>query len=119
MTVNKELLRETLDAVIAADAVGDWIQQAWLISSWPVAEGSCGTAGCFAGWRAMLDGYTQVSRTFSGTAINPTTFERIEVRSHAVQRLGLTDRQSVRLFAASNTLADLKDIVDDICEGRV
>jgi hypothetical protein len=113
--VNKDLLRETLDAVIAADAVGDWNQQAWMYSRHRAPEGSCGTAGCFAGWRAILDGYTQASGV-QGAAVDPINRTFVDVMTHATKRLGLNGFQADVLFAGTNTLKDLKRIVDELCE---
>jgi len=110
---NVALLRETMDAVLAHQ--DQWDQAYW------IRETECGTSYCFAGWVAALDGYTQTVRSsdlarrkaLAGNASGET----VVIRDHASERLGLTDEQAYDLFSAGNTLADLKRIVDDLCDG--
>lgn len=109
------LLRETLDQVIAADVVGLWDQESWF------RETECGTAGCFAGWRFMLDGGEKASRQpgiGGGFGRLPRVLPLISVPDWARARLGLTDEEADELFSPMNKLSELKRIVDDLCDGR-
>jgi hypothetical protein len=115
--VDKELLYETLDAVIAADAVGDWDQKRWVGPSGSSHPHSCGTAGCFAGWRAVLDGYTWRTNK-DNRLLNPRTGHEVYIPDHARERLGLNGEQTFALFLYKNTLDDLKYIVDEIAGGH-
>lgn len=101
----------------------------------------CRTAGCFAGWRALKDGYTQVQRLESirgQMLINPDTghrlyadpgfrwlirddsrpyrrYDRDSVAEHARTELELTDEEASELFAGENDMARLKHLVDKLC----
>jgi hypothetical protein len=115
MTVNQELLYETLDAVIAADTVGDWEQGNWVVPSRSQDPGSCGTAACFAGWRAILDGvYLDGMLVGRQGGHKP----RESIRMYAENRLGLTPEQDGSLFSGGNTLEDLKYMVNAIAGGH-
>jgi len=112
--------------VIAADAEGRWNQQQW-VTGYNTAGQSCGTAGCFAGWRCFLDGFTEVDQMGisvsdkTGFVLQPTDYSRADfldprtIPGHAAEVLGLDRDQAMILFEASNTLEDLKGIVDAIC----
>jgi hypothetical protein len=108
---------ETLDQVIAVTPEGGWRQDVWITHN-----ETCGTAGCFAGWRVMLDGYTELR--FNGenevTALcNPDTGECVlptQIADWATRSLGLNSQEVNRLFCSDNTLRDLKEIVDELCE---
>jgi hypothetical protein len=116
-TIDQAALRETLDAVIAADAVGRWRQDVWFETR-DVSGRYCGTAGCLAGWCAFVNGYTEIGKD-ALHLFNPTTghcIPRSGIREWATDRLGLDDNQATELFAAHNTLSDLKEIVDELCE---
>ena len=108
MSVNKEALRETLAAVKANP--DHWHQLQWITQ-----RPGCGTAYCFAGWRAALDGYTEESRRWC-CAVDPTTGRSVSIPDYAEECLGLTSEQADELFHPFNTLADLERIVAELCE---
>jgi hypothetical protein len=112
------LLRKTLDAVLAADAVGDWEQASWINWSRSSDPGSCGTSYCFAGWACALDGYTDMLPMNHDEARNPNTRTTVFIPEYAAHRLGLSATQSTKLFSIENGLEDLKHLVDDICAGE-
>jgi hypothetical protein len=110
MSVDKEALRETLDVVIAKAAEGLHDQDIWI-----GRQTECGTTGCFCGHRALMDGAlvigTNVVQLPGGVVLNSFNFQQ-----WGQQRFGLTEKQSTKLFAGCNDLADLKRIVDEICD---
>ena len=124
-------LVETLEVVTRAAKVGLWEQETW-INSDPIIGGAvewqgktfCGTAGCFAGWRAMLDGgevlYVEdahIEEDFLNESLifpDGSKVPACAVGAWAQSRLGLTDSQAHDLFDADNTLADLHIMVRDI-----
>ena len=106
MSVNKEALRATLEAVKANP--DHWDQTVW------VRKTACGTAYCFAGWTCVLDGFTEpVDRT---TWLVRSDGLSVDVQIYAKRRLGLTWQQADGLFDQFNTLADLERIVSELCE---
>lgn len=120
------LLYETLDHVIAMDAIGLWQQDYWLTAvdedgdrTEPTNE--CRTAGCLAGWRAMLDGAKPLWDSYvegRSHLVRLPEGEPVTVENHAKERLGLTSDQASALFNEHNSLADLKRIVDEIVAGQ-
>lgn len=117
MATDQLALRETMDAVLAASAEGRWRQDVWFENRDAYGK-ECGTAGCFAGWCAFLDGYTVIDWN-TVMLFNPATHRTLlknQVRYWAQERLGLDDNQATVLFAATNTLEDLKELVDMFCE---
>lgn len=124
-------LVETLEVVNQAAKVGLWEQETW-INSDPIAGGAmewqgrtfCGTAGCFAGWRAMLDGaevaYVEDANVEEDCYNESLVFpDGLKVHSCGVgawaqERFGITIGQAQELFDANNTLADLHEIVREI-----
>ena len=115
--VDREALYETLDRVIAADAAGAWRQDEWLVDSV-----ICGTSACFAGWAVILGGYTTVLKdnehvvTGLGNPRTGDTLGVLHIAQAAMLRLGLTPEQGQELFKATNSLEDLKRLVDEYCE---
>lgn len=116
MSVNKVALRETMDAVLAAASEDGWEQTRW------IGEDQCGTYGCFAGWRVILDGGVMHK---PDTDVYPATYGAyarmpdgrvVQVREYAVKQLGLSQEQAEEMFHANNTLEDLKHLVDPICD---
>jgi hypothetical protein len=122
--VNAQALTETLAAVEkqVKNGTGLWEQSDW------AQQTPCGTAGCFAGWRAFLDGYTRLEDDPTTIdvprLVNPRTgdslpmyddngwpWRGITVARHAQQRFGLEQNQAATLFAMNNTLPDLREIV--------
>lgn len=121
MTVNRELLRETMDYILAHPEHHK--QTAWAFRPAP----DCETSYCFAGAACILSGYEfdfaqadSLPGYIGGGEVTwfLTTGERI--RDAARHRLGLDDVTAAWLFAANNDLAELKGYVDEICEtGRI
>ena len=122
-----DLLYETLDAVIEADTGNRWIQGEWITplardgSITEVVSDWCGTAGCFAGHRAFLDGAVPIVAhgVVSRSRVLLPDGQITGVEVYAEDRLRLTNTQSLRLFAGSNSLEDLKQIVDQIVAGEI
>lgn len=124
--INTVALRETMDAVLAASADGLWDQVRW------ISPKSCGTAACFAGHRALQDGFVLpgFDRSDEDIVVNPRTGEELyyvlsgqaaeghHVAEYARQRFGLTESEADWLFDSANSLDTLKEIVDDLCSGR-
>lgn len=85
-----------------------------------MSDNVCGTAGCFAGWRAMLDGWTVVKNQIPGLtpmmmdADGEVTYAD-EIGDYARDRLELTRDESRDLFDPDNGLAKLKHPVDALC----
>ncbi|WP_225728878.1 MULTISPECIES: hypothetical protein [unclassified Nocardia] len=99
----------------------------------------CRTAMCFAGWTVELDPdvgwvYDTMSLRIAGlvntsgrqqirvnpdltTALDLATGQHLIARDYAQRRLGLTSRQATELFAATNTVDDLAEIIDRIGKG--
>jgi hypothetical protein len=95
----------------------------------------CRTAGCFAGWRAIKDGYVQVQhRNYNSyTLVNPANGNGVvfdgpgrprqglhqygpdTVAEYARVELGLTDYEASELFASENDMSMLKHLVDELC----
>jgi hypothetical protein len=122
--VNAQALTETLAVVEkqVENGTGRFNQGAW------AEETPCGTAGCFAGWRAFLDGYTFLEE--GERLVNRTTGESLAlwpwgedeaggedeaeceagdtVAEHATRRFGLNRGQADSLFSGRNTLNDLR-----------
>jgi hypothetical protein len=123
--LDREAMYETLDKVLAVEPEGLWYQGDWI--SLVAQGGVCRTAGCFAGWRVMLDGYTELVTNYTELEAangvieglrNPVTGDTIwtpYIAQEAMFRLGLTVAQSNELFAAENSLEDLKALVDKFC----
>lgn len=123
-------LVETLEVVNMASRAGLWDQTTW-INSDPIVRGEldwqgrtfCGTAGCFAGWRAILDGGDVVfgdvnlDDDFRNESLIFPDGKKIHssgVGRWAQERFGLTEAQARELFSAENTLGDLHEIVREI-----
>jgi hypothetical protein len=69
----------------------------------------CGTRGCYAGWASLFAGWRQVGR--EDTVENPATGERTTMRRAARRSLGLTHVQAAVLFDATNSRAELEEMV--------
>jgi hypothetical protein len=109
-------LFETLDAILAHPEMHD--QRNW------ATQTECGTTYCFAGWRAVLDGYTEMDwvgwrENVAGYARKPDTERWVDIPNHAARSLDLTPNQVEALFYFSGTLADVKDTVDRIAAGEI
>lgn len=143
---NKELLKEVMDKINSIPSLRDmydrfdpsyssWterilnlaasagIHEVWHQGEWFRTSSdpdTCGTAGCFAGWAALLSG----ARPFNHMFVEPPNVpgqdelptEKIDL--YARQVLGLTFQQADILFAAYNTRADLNKYVDNLLNDR-
>jgi hypothetical protein len=108
-----------------------WGQSEWLRPAYPIdfvdfnsgadvlAEvanaPSCGTAMCFAGWTAWVDGYTDVDS--SGWMVDRVTGEKLaqqEIEGHAKESLDLDWEWADALFDGSNTLEDIELIISHL-----
>jgi hypothetical protein len=119
-------LLETLDAVTKAAMAGLWDQAEWVFDTDEdrtiTYEGRtfCGTGGCFAGWRALLDGAQMTQDDEGYMAIEFPNGQMVpgsQIGQWARQRLGLSVDQAGTLFEAGNSLADLRGGVIAIIEG--
>lgn len=113
----------------------DWIelpplQIGWHQGSWirfaHLPEGFCLTAGCLAGHVAIHDGYDMPVMSVRGTTVigvknaagHELTFDGEDkgtVPWYARRALGLSPEQADELFAANNTVDDLRRIVERLC----
>lgn len=121
---NVDLLNRTL-AHIEANP-DEWDQHTWRRKT------ECGTAMCFAGWAVTFSGgqwtepaveipdpigydrshfLTAEPEDYADEACNAA----IPVDDRACRVLGLTSKQADRLFWGGNTLADVREIVAEIC----
>lgn len=116
MVVNRDAMYETLDKVLEVAPQGGWNQGLWIMH-----DETCGTVGCFAGWRVVLDGYTDIRYNLDDEIMalrNPDTGECVwpnQIAGWAARSLDLNARQAAKLFYSENTLEDLKRIVDELC----
>lgn len=82
----------------------------------------CGTAGCFAGWRVLKDGYQVDFVGYNNTFVkieNPDTGKTLQIHQiavYAAKLFELDDDEQFALFHADNTIEDLKEMVDALCE---
>lgn len=126
---NIEALKSTLAVVQEAAKVGLWKQAEWMTQEEYALEDAspldyqgqhyCGTAGCFAGWAVMLDGWKpvkdedDVSWGFhlekDGEQASPS-----QVEGMAMDILDLPYQQGARLFHGDNSLERLQEIVADL-----
>lgn len=114
--LNTTELRRALDMVLDASAMGLHDQVDW------IRRFDCGTGGCFAGTYALGMGCTPVwwgDDEITDVVREPGGDTKWMVSDWVRRELGLTEQQAVLLFSASNTTADLKDIVDELCESAV
>lgn len=109
LTPNLPLLRKALDwAELEAKKPrreSQWNQAMWL------SETDCGTAYCIAGYVAHIT--ADINRD---DGIGMTTLSGVLIPRHATRELGLTNGEAAQLFMASNSIADLRMIAEDIAE---
>jgi hypothetical protein len=113
MTINVELLRETLEYVTTHR--DQWDQSYWLQRTW------CGTTACFAGTVALNAGYRPVT---SWPNQRNVTYVRKDnevrsVRDVACELLGLSESQSDPLFGYGATLLELWTYARDLTDGAI
>jgi hypothetical protein len=108
-----------------------WWQGAWRIDLDKLTVGArdeegrelatCGTAFCFAGWKAELDGvrWGRGDDMPYGYALDETVIlpdgRETDAAAYAMETLGLDLAQAKRLFSPGNTLDDLRRIVANLC----
>lgn len=133
---NIEKLRAVYDTIAALEAerleriaAGEKPPRRWNQAVWgTLAEvdpshsepESCGTSFCFAGWTAKLDDcemdWTRAGESVSRAALEsvrpPGTEAWVMVWDYATGALGLTEDQAGELFGASNSLAQIKIMID-------
>lgn len=95
---NVELLQQTMQHI--KDHPEQHDQHIWV--------NSCGTAGCFAGWAALLSGWFIEDLRYYGD-FRWTTFGR--------ELLDLTPDEAFKLFCSSNTVPMLELMVKDLVNG--
>lgn len=126
MTLNTELLNRTNDLVQDHPELHD--QSQWstgsFIPSWqlvteadlvadPAAHAECGSTGCFAGWAAVLGGWHQLRGNCYTLVVDETGTVR-DMRSAAIEALGIGERQAEALFCAYNSRATIDEMVADL-----
>lgn len=108
----------------------EWDQSMWLVRK---RSATCGTACCLAGKVAMEDGAKPIPRDPDTTEREWSDVEDGNVASrfrlpdgtvnwvdgYAQRVLGLNDHQADRLFAGSNDLNDVLDVIEDIIGERI
>lgn len=138
---NADLLFATLDKVIAVEPLGLWDQTRWhgqarrsecgcdhdgcphreRLRKWKEAAALdanlCKTAGCFAGWALVVHHGGVAMREHGGdlevVRADKSVVPIASVQEEAMDALGLDYVQAEALFQASNTLAQLKDLVSE------
>lgn len=79
----------------------------------------CETGACLAGHVALQNGYRVVSDGFKGRRVECLdTGEHKWVSDVAVEILGLTEEESILLFAGHNTIENLRMMTKDIANGE-
>jgi hypothetical protein len=127
--IEEELAKEA--APSSATRAAGWDQAWWGVSRSDLAVeprwDTCGTAFCFAGWTAVLDGVQPLwervvlsngEQVWACTDIRHGNGQCDPVELHAQDSLGLTGEQADNLFFADNTIDDLRRIVQEIIEAE-
>lgn len=107
-------------------AVPMWDQRKWIaIPDNTMPEGSCGTAGCFAGWAVMMF-VPEFKLDWDDECPNPyremvdniiVDGESIPIEEMARQLLGLNGFEADALFDWSNDLEVIENVIDKIGRG--
>lgn len=128
--INKPLIQKVMEKIEEMPSVHDfyaahretgysgppvdvWNQGEWLTKLFKVRGRTCGTAGCFAGWTAVLDG--AVDDGDGRVYLNDRV---ISVGNYARKALGLSDTQAYDLFSGGNSKEDLRRIVNKLLESE-
>lgn len=123
MTLNVELLKQTLEAIeesqVAVNPPLSWDQQTWAFNTIALLDEKtivCSTSACFAGWAVFLhDGpdalyqLAEIQNSCFPESVDPLVYSHIPRRAREI--LGLSLRQAENLFYGSNTLDDLRALV--------
>jgi hypothetical protein len=126
--INEPLLAKTMHHLTAHPEEHE--QRLWL------ARGSCGTAGCLAGWALHFAGHEMIFEDFDHDTSeflgNPrlpwlrrfdaavgSMADGRDIAYVARRELGLSRAQADRLFHGDNTLDGMWEMVEDWTEGRV
>lgn len=110
--VNVTLLREVMDHILAHPELHN--QAVW------AKKTACGTAHCFAGWACELSGLEMNNREIE--IFGETTYlkDGRTISEGATSTLNIDGGTASMLFYSGNSLAKLKEYVDEICEqGRI
>lgn len=110
--VNTPLLRKTLEHITAHPE--EYRQRLW------AKRTACGTACCVAGWAVQFTGHNLLFDQ-DGDAENVVTTDGdvVSISEVAEQELGLTERQSDKLFYGGNNLAILYTLANKFTEGEI
>jgi hypothetical protein len=97
-----------------------WEQDNYRVDLADFDDGRCGTAYCFAGWKAQLDGvkWKYPLHDFFPDVIALPDGSEASADAYAAQALGIEhtrDCGEIPLFEAHNTLDDLRRIVAELC----
>jgi hypothetical protein len=98
MTRNVELLQATMQQILDNPEQHDQMSF--------VDENACGTTACFAGWAALLSGWSVRQIRLANC-----------MYSVGAKLLGLTDDEASILFYSSNSRAALELMVRDLVNG--
>lgn len=129
---NAAELYEAMDLVIEKNAEGTHIQEVWVTAEGSYDQGlfnNCGTAGCLAGWKVMMDGFTEPifanygpNTRYVVALRNPETgvyVRSTDIAEYAANAFGIDDDLADLLFHQDNTLEQLKHYVDLIASGEI
>ena len=116
LTTNPGVLRGSLAFIEAHPE--QWNQGAWAMKT------DCGTAYCMAGHIvAQIGGRMDVENSTVEVASLPASvrprfrLEHVQISAAARAIAGMSEDTAERLFSGGNDLDDLRELVDEICEG--
>ena len=120
-----QALRDNMKLVNEADAYGLLMQDVWFTDTQRDQTSlpdkpmwHCGTAACFAGWKALSDGFVDLridGRDYM-TLAHPDgrSLQTSEISEYARIAFGLTDAQAQTLFRWSNSIYRLRELVEEM-----
>lgn len=85
----------------------------------PARVPACGTAACFAGHAVLIAGHQVDTQCDAVVIEDGPKVQYRAIRDVAVDLLGLTMEQAVRLFAAHNTIDNLWEILAEYSGGEI